>query len=65
MDTFNNREIAIGIWLLVIFVYFALSPKMIEARQSFKHLLAAFFVKQIISVLGLMIVYSIYCLHPI
>lgn len=63
MDTFNNREIAIGIWLLVIFVYFALSPKMIEARQSFRHLLAAFFVKQIISVLGLMIVYIVFMVY--
>ncbi|NUG22299.1 hypothetical protein, partial [Acinetobacter lactucae] len=65
MDTFNNREIAIGIWLLVIFVYFVLSPKMIEARQSFRHLLAAFFVKQIISVLGLMIVYIVFIVYTL
>ncbi|OBA10653.1 hypothetical protein A9988_15870 [Acinetobacter calcoaceticus] len=63
MDIFNNREIAIGIWLLAILVYLAVSPKMVKARISFKHLLATFFVKQIMSVLGLMIVYIVFIVY--
>lgn len=57
MDIFNNREIAVGFWLLVISVYVLLSPKMVEVRSSFRHLLSAFFVRQIVSVLGLMVAY--------
>ncbi|WP_426993874.1 hypothetical protein [Methylomonas sp. CM2] len=57
MDIFNNREVAKGLWLLAISVYVFLSPKMVEARSSFRHLLSAFFVKQIMSILGLMVVY--------
>lgn len=57
MDIFNNREIAIGFWLLVISVYVLLFPKMVEVRSSFRHLLSAFFVRQIMSVLGLMVAY--------
>lgn len=57
MDIFNNREIAIGFWLLAISAYVLLSSKMVQVRSSFRHLLSAFFVKQIMSVLGLMVAY--------
>ncbi|WP_199508786.1 MULTISPECIES: hypothetical protein [unclassified Psychrobacter] len=57
MDIFNNREIAVGFWLSVTLFYIFLSPKMTDVRTSLKHLLSAFFVKQIMSVLLWMIVY--------
>ncbi|OOF20057.1 hypothetical protein BZJ17_14160 [Salinivibrio sp. IB574] len=63
MDIFNNREIAIGFWLLAISAYALLSPKMVEVRSSFKHLLSAFFVKQIMSVLGLMVAYMMFVVY--
>ena len=63
MDIFNNREIAIGLWLLAISIYVFLSPKMVEVKSSFRHLLSAFFVKQIMSVLGLMIVYITFVIY--
>lgn len=63
MDIFNNREIAIVVWLLVISVYVYLSPKMVEVRISFGHLLSAFFVRQIMSVLGLMVVYMMFVVY--
>lgn len=63
MDIFNNREIAIGFWLLAISVYVFLSPKMVEVRNSFRNLLAAFFVKKIMSVLGLMVMYMAFVVY--
>ena len=63
MDIFNNREIAVGFWLLVISFYIFLSPKMADVRTSFKHLLSAFFVKQIISVLILMVLYIAFVVY--
>jgi hypothetical protein len=63
VDIFNNREIAIGLWLLAISIYVFLSPKMVEVKSSFRHLLSAFFVKQIMSVLGLMIVYITFVIY--
>lgn len=57
MDIFNNREIAIGFWLLAISVYVFFSPRMVKVRSAFRNLLSAFFVKKIMLVLGLMIVY--------
>lgn len=63
MDIFNNREIAVGFWLLVISFYIFLSPKMADVRTSFKHLLSAFFVKQIISVLILMVLYIAFIVY--
>lgn len=63
MDIFNNREIAIGFWLLVISVYVLLSPKMVEVRSSFRHLLSAFSVRQIMSVLGLMVAYMMFVVY--
>lgn len=63
MDIFNNREIAIGFWLLAISAYVLLSPKMVEVRSSFRHLLSAFFVKQIMLVLGLMVAYMMFVVY--
>lgn len=57
MDIFNNREIAIAFWLLAISIYIFSSSKMAEVRVSFSNLLSSFFVKQIMAVLGLMIIY--------
>lgn len=63
MDIFNNREIAIAVWLLVISVYVLLSPKMVEVRSSFRHLLSTFFVRQIMSVLGFMAAYMMFVVY--
>jgi hypothetical protein len=63
VDIFNNREIAIGFWLLAISAYVLLSPNMIEVRSSFRHLLSAFFVKQIMLVLGLMVAYMMFVVY--
>ena len=57
MDIFNNREIAIALWLLAISIYTFSSTKMSEVRVSFRDLLSSFFVKQIMIILGLMIAY--------
>ncbi|WHI48415.1 hypothetical protein [Microbulbifer sp. VAAF005] len=57
MDILNNREIAIAIWLLIISVYIYSSSKMADVRTAFKRVLSAFFVRQIISVLCLMVAY--------
>ncbi len=57
MDILNNREIAITLWLLAIMIFIFSSPKMTEVRRSFGSLLSSFFVKQIMTVLGLMVVY--------
>ncbi|WP_446501760.1 hypothetical protein [Photobacterium damselae] len=57
MDILNNREIAISLWLLAITIYISSSSRMAEVRSCFKEVLSAFFVKQIITVLCLMIVY--------
>lgn len=66
MDIFNNREVAIGFWLLVISVYVLLSPQMGEVRSSFRQVLSAFFVRKIMLMLGLMVAYMmfvVYCLY--
>lgn len=57
MDILNNREIAIALWLLAFSVYIFSSSKMADVRNAFKGVLAALFVKQIISVTCLMIAY--------
>src|SRR5690554_761917 len=57
VEIFNNREIAIGLWLLAASFYMFLSPKMIGVRSSFRHLLSAFFARHIMSVLALMVLY--------
>lgn len=57
MDIFNDREIAIALWLLAFAVYMFSSSRMTEVREAFRGLLSALFAKQVISVIGLMIVY--------
>ncbi|PJG60703.1 hypothetical protein [Aeromonas cavernicola] len=57
MDILNNREIAIALWLLAISVYIFSSSKMAEVRNAFKGVLATLFVRQIMSVLCLMVAY--------
>ncbi|KFK96452.1 MULTISPECIES: hypothetical protein [unclassified Serratia (in: enterobacteria)] len=57
MDILNNREIAIALWVLAISVYIFSSSKMVAARNAFQSVLAALFVRQIMSVLCLMVVY--------
>ncbi|BBO66611.1 hypothetical protein DSCA_05410 [Desulfosarcina alkanivorans] len=57
VEILNNRELAIAFWLIVIFVYMLISKKMGEVRKSFKSLLSAFFARQIVSVLFLMLIY--------
>ncbi len=57
VNLLNNREIAITLWLLGITIYIFSSSRMAEGRRAFKNLLSAFFVKKIVSVIGLMIAY--------
>lgn len=57
MDILNNREISIALWLLAISIYIFSSSKMAEVRNAFKGVMAALFVRQIMSVLCLMIAY--------
>lgn len=57
MDFLNNREMAIALWVVAIAIYIFSSRKMSKVRKSFRSLLSAFFVKQIISVLILMTIY--------
>ncbi|WP_041416202.1 MULTISPECIES: hypothetical protein [Serratia] len=63
MDILNNREIAITLWLLVISYYTFSSSKMAEGRNAFKGVLAALFVKQIISVLCFMVAYMVIVIY--
>lgn len=57
MEILNNREIAIASWLLVVSIYIFSSSKMAEVRNAFKRVLAALFVRKIMTVLCLMIAY--------
>ncbi|MFQ6292763.1 hypothetical protein ACLMO3_20710 [Yersinia enterocolitica] len=57
MDILNNREIAIALWLVAISVYIFSSSKMAAVRNALKGVLAAFFVRQIMSALCLMVAY--------
>ncbi len=63
MDILNNRESAIALWLLAISVYIFLSSKMAEVRTAFKGILSAFFVRQIIFVLYLMVAYMVLIIY--
>ncbi len=68
MDILNNREIAIALWLLAISIYIFSSSKMADVRTAFKGVLSAFFARQIISILCLMVIYMalvIYCLFEL
>jgi hypothetical protein len=57
VDILNSREIAIALWMLAISIYIFSSSKMAEVRTAFKGVLSAFFARQIISVLCLMVAY--------
>lgn len=63
MDILNNREIAIALWLVAISVYIFSSSKMATVRNSLKGVLAAFFVRQIMSVLCLMVAYMVIVIY--
>ena len=57
MDVFNNREVASALWIIVFACYVFFASKLEGARKSFKDLVSAFFVRQIISILILMSAY--------
>ena len=57
VEILNNRELAITFWLTIIFVYLLFTKKIVEVRKSVKKLLSALFVRQIVSVLFLMLIY--------
>jgi hypothetical protein len=57
VDILNNREWALILWVVVIFIYVFLSKKMKDVRWAFKSLVSALFVRQIQSVLVLMMIY--------
>lgn len=63
MDILNNREIALVFWLIVISIFFLSSSKMTKIRNSFKRMLAGLFVRQIISVLFLMVTYMVIIIY--
>jgi hypothetical protein len=57
VDFLNNREMAVGLWMVAIAIYIFSSSKMRDVRKSFRNLFSAFFVRKIISVLILMVIY--------
>lgn len=63
VDILNNREIAIALWLLAISIYIFSSSKMAEVRNAFKGVMAALFVRQIMSVLCLMVAYMVIVIY--
>lgn len=63
MDVLNNREIAVAVWLLVIFVYIILSPQMAESKKTFKNVLSSFFVTKIMLVICLICFYMIFVIY--
>ena len=66
MDILNNRDWALIIWFIVLVLYIGFSPKMEDTRKSFNNVVSAFFVKQILTILLLMLAYItgiIYFLH--
>lgn len=57
MDVFNNREIALIIWIGIIALCFGLFPKLREIAKSFKPVLVAFFQYKIQINIALMFIY--------
>ncbi|OAT77004.1 hypothetical protein A9B99_06740 [Mangrovibacter phragmitis] len=57
MDILNNREIAIALWILAASVYIFSSPKMVELKNATKDVLAALFVRKIMTIIFLMVAY--------
>ena len=50
MEILNSREIAIGLWLIVIALYIFFSKKMVEVRAAFKQLTFVFRFRPLIMV---------------
>ncbi len=66
MDSLNNREIAVALWIIVAIICIFSSSKWESVRSSVSGLLSAFFVKQIISVQIIMLGYvglEVFLLH--
>ena len=57
LDILNNREWALVIWFFAFIIFASFSSKMDKVRESVKQLFKAFFVKEIISIFVLMIIY--------
>lgn len=57
MDILNNREWALVIWFFAFLIFASFSKKMDKVRESLKHLFKAFFVKSIVSIFILMLIY--------
>jgi hypothetical protein len=57
VDILNNREVAVLLWFLAISIYILSSSKMAEVRNAFNGVIAAFFVRKIMTVLFLMVAY--------
>ena len=57
MEIFNNREIAIGFWLIFFSIYVFTSKRMTSLKESILKIFSMFFKKKISSVLFLMLFY--------
>lgn len=57
MDFLSNREMAIALWVIAIFIYISLSTKMGGVRKSFNRVITALFARQVILVFILMSIY--------
>lgn len=57
MNFLNNRELAVALWVIAIAIYILSANKMRGIRESIISLVSIFFVRQIISILTLMIIY--------
>ena len=58
MEILNSREIAIGLWLIVIALYIFFSKKMVEVRAAFKQLTFVFRSRPLIMVFFAAILYT-------
>ena len=58
MEILNSREIAIGLWLIVIALYIFFSKKMVEVRAAFKQLTFVFRSRPLIMVFFSAILYT-------
>ncbi|MBQ0319498.1 hypothetical protein [Enterobacter asburiae] len=57
MDLLNNREIAFSLWFILISLFFALSPKMVDVRKSIYALVSVIATRQVITMFSLMLFY--------
>lgn len=57
MEVLSNREWALVFWITVLFAYILVAKNMDSAREALKAIISAFFVRQILSVLFLMLMY--------